>query len=168
MNPSSPQRPAVADVPRSVLISAGGALVLLISVFFHWYSATVSISGGASQVLGSLSQSASISGWDATDVAKLVFLLGLIGLAAWVVELFVADINLPVPAWMIAGGAGALSALLVLYRIVSKPHGAHSFSLTLPNGQLNADVSTSFGIWLSLIAALAMVAGAYLRMNEAA
>jgi hypothetical protein len=151
-----------------VLISAGGAVVLLTSVFLNWYSATVSISGDAKQLFGGLSTSASASGWDATDIAKLVFLLALIGLAAWIVELFVADITLPVPAWMIAGGAGALAALLVLYRIVSKPHGAHSVSLTLPNGQLNADISTSFGIWLALIAAIAMVAGAYLRMNESA
>src|SRR4029079_2482615 len=40
----------VAAVPRSVWISALGALVLLISVFFSWYTATASVSpaGGGS------------------------------------------------------------------------------------------------------------------------
>jgi hypothetical protein len=164
-NPSSPARPSFADIPRSVLVSGIGAIVLLVSVFLNWYSATVSVSGGLAGFGG---RSASASGWDTTDVAKLVALLALVAIAAWAIELFVPDVTLPVPAWMIAGGAGALAVLLVLFRIISKPHGAHSTSISLPNVQIHVDVGTSFGIWLALVAAIATVAGAYLRMNEPA
>ena len=164
-NPSSSSRPSIADIPRSVLISGIGAIVLFISVFLNWYSATVSASGSLAG-FGGVSES--ISGWKATDVAKLVALLALIALVAWVIELFVPDVKLPVAAWMIAGGAGVLAVLLVLYRIISKPGGAHSFSFTLPNASVHVDIGTSFGIWLALIAGIAVVAGAYLRMNEPA
>jgi hypothetical protein len=138
-----------AAVPRSVWISLGGAVVLLISVFFNWYTASA---GGFS---------VSASGWDTTDVAKLVFLLALIAGAAWVIELFVPTVDLPFPAWMIAGACGALAALLVLFRIVSKPHAGEIKAAGISYG-------TSFGIWLALIAAIAVVVGAYLRMNESA
>src|SRR5689334_14439386 len=107
MNPSSPSRPGVADLPRSVLISGIGAIVLFVSVFMHWYTAKVT---GLPAALGAQA-SKSFSGWEATDVARLVALLAIVAIAAWVIELFVPDVSLPAPAWMIAGGAGALSTL---------------------------------------------------------
>jgi hypothetical protein len=141
-----------AAVPRSVWISAGGALVLLISVFFSWYTLSVHA--------GPLSISKSGSGWDTTDVAKLVALLALVALAVWAVELFAESVNLPWPAAMIAGACGVLAILLVLYRIVSKPGDLGG---PLPTG---VSVGTAWGIYLSLIAAIAVVVGAYMHMNE--
>jgi hypothetical protein len=129
-----------------VWISAGGAAVLLFSVFFSWY--TVSVKG--------FGASASVSGWSSTDWAKLVFLLALIALAAWIIELFVPTVTLPAPASLIAGAAGVLAILIVLFRILSKPGGDVS----------GISVGTSWGIWLALLAAIAVVVGAYLRMNE--
>ena len=141
-----------AAVPRSVWISAGGAFILLISVFFSWYTASVHV--------GSLSISKSGSGWDTTDVAKLVALLALVALAVWAVELFANTTNLPWPAAMVAGACGALAILLVLYRIFSKPG---ELGGPLPTG---VSVGSAWGIYLSLIAAIAVVVGAYLHMNE--
>jgi hypothetical protein len=153
----------VLDLPRSVLISGISAIVLLLAVFLDWYSVTVSLSGAG---VSGLSRSASASGWDTTDVAKLVALLALVAIAAWAIEFFVKDITLPVPALMIAGGAGAVSALLVLFRIIEKPGGAHSASFSLPTAQLHVDVGTSFGIWLALLASIGVVVGAYMRLQE--
>jgi uncharacterized membrane protein HdeD (DUF308 family) len=135
-----------------VWISAGGALVLLISVFLNWYNASSSVKVGNISVSGSASE----SGWHSGSLAKLVALLALVALAVWVIELFVPTVTLPAPAWMIAGGAGALSILFVLIKIVDKPS----------SGLSGVSVGTSFGIWLALLAAIAVVAGAYLRMNE--
>jgi hypothetical protein len=145
-------------VPLPVWISAGGALVLLISVFLNWYTATATIK------IGNVSQSASgsESGWSSGVAPKIIFLLALIALAAWVIELFVPTVDLPYPAWMIAGAAGALSILLVLFKVVSKPGG--SISIDTPG--IHASVGTAFGLWLALLAAIAVVVGAYLRMNE--
>jgi len=139
-------------VPRSVWISAGGAFILLISVFFSWYTASVHE--------GPLSVSRSGSGWDTTDVAKLVALLALIALAVWAVELFAENVNLPWPAAMIAGACGALAAVLVLYRIVSQP-GDFSGAAAL-----GVSISTAWGIYLSLISAIVVVVGAYLNLKE--
>jgi hypothetical protein len=141
-----------ASVSRSVWISLGGAVVLMVSVFFSWYSVSVKNFG-----------STGIKGWDATDVAKLVFLLAVVAIAVWCIELFAPQVALPFPAWMIAGGAGGLAILLVLFRIVSKPGGSLNSSFAKA---LGVSVGTSFGIYLSLIAAIAVVVGAYLRMNE--
>jgi hypothetical protein len=137
--PSAAPAVDLASIPRSVMISLGGSIVLLISVFFSWYS----VDGFTA------------SGWSATDVAKLVFLLALVAGAAWVIDLFVPTVQIPYPAWMIAGAAGGLAILLVLFRMASKPGGAFSGALSL-----------SWGIFLALIAAIAVVVGAYLRMNE--
>jgi hypothetical protein len=63
------------------MISLGGSIVLLISVFFSWYS----VDGFTA------------SGWSATDVAKLVFLLALVAAAAWVIDLFVPTVQIPYP-----------------------------------------------------------------------
>jgi len=83
-----------AVVPRSVWISAGGALILLISVFFSWYTATASATLAGSTV----SRSASGSGWDSGSGAKLVALLALVILVVWAIDLFADNIDLPVPA----------------------------------------------------------------------
>jgi hypothetical protein len=161
--PPRPSMPSASSmdfsaVSRSVWISAGGALVLLISVFLNWYTASASIKiANVSQ-----SYSASGSGWDSGTTAKLVALLALIALAAWVIELFVPTVDLPFPAWMIAGGAGAISVLFVLFKVVSKPGG--NISVDAPG--IHASVGTAYGIWIALLAAIAVVVGAYMRMTE--
>lgn len=128
-----------ASVPRSVWISAAGAAVLLFSVFFTWYKVDTAFGsfGG--------------SGWDSVDTAKLVFLIALVVLAAWVVELFVPTVTLPVPASMVALGGGGIAALLVLLKMIDKPVDG---------------LSLGWGIFLALLAAIATAVGGYLRMNE--
>ncbi|MGZ4480583.1 MAG: hypothetical protein ACXVY5_00125 [Gaiellales bacterium] len=158
---SEPGRSTSVDfsqVPRSAWISGGGALVLLVSVFLSWYTVKINIPN-----VPNVNASTSVSGWDATDVARLVGLLALIALAAWVIELFVPTAQLPFPAWMIAGACGGLSVLLVLFRIISKP--TSGVDITVLNA-LGVSVSLAFGIFLALLAAIAVTVGAYMRMNE--
>lgn len=161
--PATPSTPAASSVdfsavPTSAWISAGGALVLLISVFLNWYTASATIN--ISTV--SQSYSASESGWSSGTTAKFVALFALIALAAWVVELFVPTVELPFPAWQIAGASGAISILFVLFKILSKPGG--NISIDAPG--IHASVGTAFGIWIALLGAIAVVVGAYMRMNE--
>jgi hypothetical protein len=147
-----------SNVPNSVWISLGGAVVLLISVFLNWYSVSADL-GGAAEALGVGSFSQDVSGTDATDLAWLVFLLAAVVIAAWCIELFADTITLPFPAFMIAGAAGALSALVILFRIFDKP------GPDIPEG-VGIDIGTSYGIWLALIASIVVMVGAYLRMQE--
>jgi hypothetical protein len=167
----SPARSAGFDpsnISRGAWVSIGGAVVLLISVFLNWYTASVSISGGSGP-FGNLSKSGSASGVDATDVAWIVFFLAVIALAAWVIELWLEGVTIPYPAWLVSGVCGVLSVVLVLYRIIDKPAGAGtntSGSLTFGNSKLTWSIGTSFGIWLALLASIAMLVGAYLMLNE--
>jgi len=151
----------VAAVPRSVWISAGGALVLLISVFFSWYTATASVSlpGG-----GSISRSVSGSGWDSGDGAKLVFLLALVILVAWAVDLFADSVTLPFPAAMVALVLGAAALLVCVIKFFSKPGGS---DLTTLGGTLHISVSVAWGLYVAILAAIAVIVGAYMHMNEA-
>ena len=129
-----------ASVSRATWIAAGGALILFISVFLSWYG--VSVAG----------YSVSGSGWDTVDTAKLVALLALIALAALVIEMFVPTVTLPLPASLIVIGAGGLSVLLVLLKIIDKP---------------GSGLGLKYGIFVALIAAAATTYGGYLKMSEA-
>jgi hypothetical protein len=148
-----------AAVPRSVWISLGGGVVLLLSVFFSWYTLTVSIAGRS----GSKSE----SGWDSGSAAKIIALLAIVIIAAWLVELFADRVTLPFPAWMVAGAAGAVSVVLVIVKIVSKPAGDEIGKFNAL-GFGHASVGTSWGIWVALLSSIAVVAGAYMCMNERA
>ena len=149
-----------AAVPRSVWISAGGALVLLLSVFFSWYTATASVSvpGGAT-----VSRSASGSGWDSGDGAKLVFLLALVILVVWAIDLFADSVTLPFPASMVALVLGAVALLVVVIKFFSKPGGGDVSSF---GGTLHFSVSVAWGLYVAILASIAVVVGAYLHMNE--
>jgi hypothetical protein len=145
-------------VPRSVWISAGGAFILLISVFFSWYTATASATLAGSTV----SRSASGSGWDSGDGAKLVFLLALVILAVWAIDLFADNITLPFPASMAALGLGALALLVVVIKFFSKPGSdVPSFG-----GTVHFSVSVAWGLYVAILASIAVVVGAYMHMNE--
>ena len=149
----------LAAVPRSIGISLGGAVVLLLSVFVNWYTLTISIGGRS----GSKSE----NGWDSGSTAKIIALLAIVVIVAWLVELFAKDVALPFPAWMVAAAAGAVSLLLVIYKIVSKP-ASDEIGRFNALGFGHASVSTSWGIWLAAAATVAVLIGAYMRMNERA
>ncbi len=147
-----------AAVPRSVWISAGGAFILLISVFFSWYTATASATLAGSTV----SRSASGSGWDSGDGAKLVFLLALVILAVWAIDLFADNITLPFPASMAALVLGALALLVVVIKFFSKP----ASDISSFGGTIHFSVSVAWGLYVAILASIAVVVGAYLHMNE--
>jgi hypothetical protein len=135
-------------------------LVLLISVFFSWYTATASVSlpGG-----GSISRSVSGSGWDSGDGAKLVFLLALVILVVWAVDLFADTVTLPFPAAIVALVLGAAALLVCVIKFFSKPGGS---DLTTLGGTLHISVSVAWGLYVAILAAIAVIVGAYMHMNE--
>ena len=147
-----------AVVPRSVWISAGGALILLISVFFSWYTATASATLAGSTV----SRSASGSGWDSGSGAKLVALLALVILVVWAIDLFADNIDLPVPASLVALVLGGLALLIVVIKFFSKP-GSDISSF---GGAVHFSVSVAWGLYVAILASIAVVVGAYMHMNE--
>jgi hypothetical protein len=131
------------------------AVLLFIFMFFDWFSVSVHGSGGLDS--GSLGAG---SAWDALDNIPIFLVITiLLALAAVGLRLADSDFEPPISANTIVAIFAAISVLLILFRIVDTPGGG-SF------GGVSVDVSPSFGIFISLIAAAALTYGAYVGMSE--
>jgi hypothetical protein len=173
----------VDDRPQlGFLVAALGAAVLAVSVFLPWYGVSITQSGAAAaqQQLAGVAQQygnaafqtgasqlgaefSSIAGRQlatvsAHDVLKdlSVILLVLAGLS-----LLASLLRLAGRSGLEAGGGqialvGAVAALFVLYRMISPP-GARVELVSL---------SLSWGIWLALLSAAAIVVGGLLATSD--
>ena len=118
-------------------------LVLAISAFTDWYA--------GSQADG---LTLSVTGWHTGALGKLVFFAGL---ATLILEaLREAGIELPatVPESLVLIALGSLATIFVLIRLISIPD---TFFATAGRG---------IGIFISLIAAIALIAAGLLRAAE--
>ena len=151
--PTQPER--TAHPPLTQLRPAGGiwsagqrvawvaGLVLLLSSFMSWYSGS-SIEGPTLSVIG----------WHTGTIGKLVFFLGLALVVIAILR--EAGIELPpsIPESLVTIGLGSLATVLVLIRLISIPD---TFAGT--SGR-------SIGLWIALLAALAVIAAGLLRAGE--
>jgi len=138
-------------------IASASAIALFIFMFFDWFTAE------ASGKAGSFTVSASEGGnaWDALDnipIFLMIVIIAVLVLAA----LRLADANWepPFPASVAVAVLGAISVLLILYRIIDPPGEEVSFQ------GVSVDVSPAFGIFISLIAAAGITYGGYRAMQE--
>jgi hypothetical protein len=164
------------------LVSALGAAVLAVSVFLPWYGVSITASGAASaqQELTSVAQQygnstlqtgasqlgaefsslaghqlATVSAHDALkDISKILLIVAAISLLASLLRLA------GVTGLLEAGGgqvavAGGAAVLFVLYRMITPP-GAQVDLVSL---------SLSWGIWLALLSAAAIVGGGLLAAS---
>jgi hypothetical protein len=94
-----------------------------------------------------------VIGWHTGALGKLVFFLGLAVLV--LAALQEADVDLPatVPESLVVVALGALATIFVLIRLISIP------DTFLPAGR-------GIGIWISLLAALAVIAAGLVRAAE--
>ena len=117
-------------------------LVLALSAFTDWYAGS-SIEG----------PTLAITGWHTGVLGKLIFFIGLAVLA--LVALRRAGIELPasVPESLVVIALGSGATIFVLIRVISIPD-AYAFA------------GRGIGIWISLLAALALICGGLLRANE--
>jgi hypothetical protein len=117
-------------------------LVLLLSSLMGWY-----VGAGQGVTL-------SVIGWHTGVIGKIVFFVGLAVLA--IVALRESGIELPaaVPESLLILALGALAVVLVLVRVID-----------VPESVLPAD-SRGVGLWVSLVAALGVIAGGLLRAAE--
>ncbi len=117
-------------------------LVLALSAFTDWYAGS-----GDGITIG-------VIGWHTGTLGKLVLLVGLAVLA--LVVLREAGIELPatVPESLVVIALGSLATIFVLIRLLS-----------IPDQFLPAD-GRGIGIWISLIAAVGVIAAGLLRAAE--
>jgi hypothetical protein len=118
------------------------ALVLALSSFMDWYAGS-----GVGVKLA-------VIGWHTGVLGKLVFFIGFAVLA--ILALREAGMGLPAsaPESLVILALGALATVFVLIRIIS-----------IPDSVLPAD-ARGIGIWISLLAALGLIAGGLLRAVE--
>jgi hypothetical protein len=154
----SPERPRLRYCDR---VSAVAAIALLVFLFlFKWYGYT----GGSQSATGvNLSAGESVNGWHAFTINRWIWLLTAavtllsVAIAAGVLVL---ESERPVRRGPPVAALGALSTLTILFRIVHHPVASPGIAI------LHASAGIKLGIWLALIAALAITYGGYLRMRE--
>jgi len=135
-------------------IAGASALLLFIFMFFDWFS--VSVSGGAGEFAITVSESG--NAWDALDNIP-IFLLIVIVFTVGVIGIRLADAALEpaIPLNAVVAVLGAISVLLILYRIIDPPGG---------DVPVEVDISPTLGIFLSLVAAGGITYGGYRAMQE--
>jgi hypothetical protein len=119
-----------------------GGLVLALSSFMSWYSFDAE-----------LGFTASITGWHTGLLGKLVFFVGLAVLGFLALRASGVELPTSVPGGMVIAAFGFIGTLFVIIRVISIPD---DFT---PAGR-------SIGIWISLLAALLVIAAGLLRSAE--
>jgi hypothetical protein len=149
--PEPPRRPSRTDLSLlrgDALWGIGerltwlSGLILALSAFTGWY-----VGSGEGITFAVL-------GWHTGALGKLVFFIGLAVLA--LVALREAGIDLPalVPESLVVIALGALATIFVLIRVID-----------IPDRFLPAD-GRGVGIWISLLAALAVIVAGLLEAGE--
>ena len=121
----------------------GAGLVLALSSFTDWYAGP-----------DTTGPTLAVIGWHTGTLGKLIFFIGLALLG--LVALREAGFELPaaVPESLVVIALGSLAMIFVLIRLISIPD---TFGLTPGRG---------IGIWIALVAALAVIVGGLLRAGE--
>jgi hypothetical protein len=137
-------------------IAGVSAVLLFVFMFLDWFGVEISGSNGfAGSVPG-----AGGSAWDALDFIPIVLVVTIVlALVNVLLRLSDSDYEPPISMNVAVAVLGGLSALLILFRIVSPP----SFG---SYGGISVDASLEFGIFLGLLAAAGIAFGAYKAMQE--
>ncbi len=133
------ERPFVSD---SWLTGTAG-LVLAVSSFTSWYSGS-SVEG----------PTISVTGWNSGTVGKLVFVIGIAVVCLALARALRVEFPPSAPPALIVLALGALATVFVLVRLISIPQ------------ELVATSGRSVGLWISLVAALAVIAGGLLQARD--
>jgi hypothetical protein len=123
-------------------ITALSGLVLMLSTFMGWYS------GGGEDI------TTAVTGWHTGAIGKLVFLLGLAIVVLFVLRELGIELPPTVPESLVVIVIGSLATILVLIRVISVPDRFFGWE------------GRGIGIWISLLAALALIVGGLLRAGE--
>jgi hypothetical protein len=116
-------------------------LVLTVSAFTDWYAGP-----------NTAGPTLSVIAWHTGTLGKLVFVVGLILLGLAAAREFGFELPPAVPESLVA--LGSLSTIFVLIRLISIPD-----SIPPPAGR-------GIGIWISLLASLAVIVAGLLRASE--
>jgi hypothetical protein len=140
-------------------LAAAGALALLASLFFPWYSAEqlVALPTGDVSVPGE-----STNAWAAFSIVDLILALSaLLTLALVAAKAYELPLQLPAPDGLLITAAGCLSVLLILVRLVVPPEVT-----TIAGPDVEVETGRRIGILVGLLSAFVMTAGGYLTLQN--
>jgi hypothetical protein len=118
-----------------------GGLVLALSSFMSWYSLSID------------DLTLSVTAWHTGAVGKLVFFVGLAVLALLILRATGFELPPNFPVGMVIAILGAIGTVFVLVRLIS-----------IPDDFVGA--GRSIGIWVSLLAALLLIAAGLLKSAD--
>jgi hypothetical protein len=118
-------------------------LVLALSAFMNWYAGS-SVEGPTIGVIG----------WHTGTLGKLVFFVGLAIVALAILRETGIELPATVPESLVVIALGSLATIFVLIRVISKPDTFFELA------------SRGIGIWIALIASVAVIVGGILRAGE--
>lgn len=147
----------ISRLRRSDQIIGASAIAFFIFLFFFkWYGVTSNVSSFAG-----VNVNVSKSGWSVFTNSRWIWLITII-VAIGVVVVVAGQLKLetPIKPSVLVAGLGALSTLLILYRIIHHPSASASV------GNFHASAGIKIGIWLGLIAAAGVTYGGYLAMGD--
>jgi hypothetical protein len=118
-----------------------GGLVLALSSFMSWYTVSTE------------DITVSVTGWHTGVLGKLVFVVGLAVLVLLVLRATGFELPPSIPLGMVIAGLGAVGTVFVLVRLIS-----------IPDDFVGA--GRSIGLWISLLAALLLIAAGLLKSAD--
>jgi hypothetical protein len=134
-----PPFPTISTPGEALAWIAG--LVFALSSFMGWYSAEANVT------------TLSVIGWHTGTLGKLVFFVGLAVLLLLVLGATGLELPPAVPAGAVVSGLGALGTILVVVRAIDIPDRF-------------AGAGRGIGIWISLLAGLAVIAAGFAKASE--
>jgi hypothetical protein len=136
-------------------IAGLSAILLFVFMFFDWFGVEVS---GVAGFSGSVGEGG--NAWDALDLIPIILIMAIITtLAMTALRLTDSTFEPAIPMSIVVTVLGAISALLILYRIIDPPSIGE-----FPG--IDVDVTRKLGIFLSLLAAGGIAYGGYRTMQE--
>jgi hypothetical protein len=133
-----------SSLPRGAQIAGAAAVILFVDMFLSWYGADLGGSLGATA--DKLGIDTTATAWQAFDWTDILLFLTVLVTLGWVASTATGQIQAG-QLKLIAAGAGAFCAVLVLYRIVNQPG---------PNDL----VSVKYGAFIGLLACIGIAYGA--------
>ena len=144
--------------PADWLVGAGGVALFVFVFLFDWYGGSVTGLVSGSHISGA---SESTTGWQTFTSSRWLWLATIVvALGSALAAALSYRLDGPVQLGALTAGLGAVSTALIVYRV------AHHPSATLSAGHLKVSFGIKLGIWLGLIAALAVTLGGYLQERE--
>ncbi len=146
----------ISRLRRSDQIAGGSAIALFIFMFFFkWYGVSSNVSS-----IGGFNVNVSRTGWQTFTDSRWIWLITIIvAIAAVAIAAGALKFESPVQLSVVVAVLGAISTVLILYRILHHPTASASV------GSFHTSVGIKFGIWLGLIAAAGITYGGYLGMQ---